>query len=68
MFARIVRLIHSFFAAAGTAAMPLKALTGLIVSIIVPYLLYAFLGGIGIALAAVLLGWALWWLATKNRK
>ncbi|MEX0610432.1 MAG: hypothetical protein WD016_02335 [Balneolaceae bacterium] len=66
MLARLARLLRSFLGASAIAASPLKAITGIVISIIIPYLLYAFLGGVGIALALVGLGWGVWWLATKE--
>lgn len=67
MVARLLRLIQSLFGAAGAAAFPLKAITGIVVSIIIPYLLYAFLGGFGIALALVAIVWGIIWLAKKKK-
>ena len=66
MLARLARVFQSIFGAASTAV-PIKAITGLVVSIIVPYLLYAFLGGIGLALAMVGIGWAIWYFAKKKK-
>ena len=66
MLARLVRILKSFLGAAGIAASPLKAITGIVVSIITPYLLWTFLGGFGLALAIVGLGWGIWYLAKKK--
>jgi uncharacterized membrane protein len=66
MLARLARVLRSFLGAAGVAASPLKAITGIVISIIIPYLLYAFLGGIGIALLVVGIGWAIWYFAKKK--
>ena len=66
MFTRIARLINSFIGASAVAAAPLKAITGIVVSLIIPYLLYAFLGGFGIALALVALVWGIVWLKKKT--
>ncbi|SMO91216.1 hypothetical protein [Gracilimonas mengyeensis] len=66
MFSRLARLINSFLGASAVAAAPLKAITGIVVSIIIPYLLYAFLGGFGLALALVGLIWGVVWLAKRN--
>jgi len=66
MFTRLARLINSFIGASAVAAAPLKAITGIIISLIIPYLLYAFLGGFGLALALVGLIWGVVWLSKKN--
>lgn len=66
MLARLARVFQSFLGAAGVAASPIKAITGIVVSIIMPYLLWTFLGGFGIALALVGLGWGIWYLAKKK--
>jgi hypothetical protein len=66
MLARLARVLRSFLTVSAFAASPLKAITGIVVSIILPYLLYAFLGGFGIALALVGIIWGLIWIAKKN--
>lgn len=66
MFTRIARLINSFIGASAVAAAPLKAITGIVISMIIPYLLYAFLGGFGLALALVGIIWGLVWLSKRN--
>ncbi len=66
MLARLARVLRSFLGAAGVAASPIKAITGIVVSIIMPYLLWTFLGGFGIALALVGIVWGVWYLAKKK--
>lgn len=66
MFTRLARLFNSLIGASVVAASPLKAITGIVISIILPYLLYAFLGGFGIALALVGLIWGAIWLTKKK--
>lgn len=66
MFVRLARLLNSFLGASAVAASPLKAISGIVISLIIPYLLYAFLGGFGLALALVGLVWGVVWLAKKN--
>lgn len=68
MFTRIARLLNSLIGASVVAASPLKAITGIVISIIIPYLLYAFLGGFGLALALVGIIWGITWLVKKGRK
>lgn len=67
MFTRLARLLKSFLGASAVAASPLKAITGIVISIIIPYLLYAFLGGFGLAIALIGLIWGVVWLAKKDR-
>lgn len=67
MFTRLARLLNSFIGASAVAASPLKAITGIVISLIIPYLLYAFLGGFGIALALVGLIWGIFYLARKKK-
>lgn len=67
MFSRIIRLLSSFLGSPVISTYPVKALTGVIMSIIIPYLLYAFLGGFGLAVAIFGLGWLIWYLAAKKR-
>lgn len=66
MLARIARVLKSFLGASAVAASPIKAITGIVVSLIIPYLLYAFLGGFGIALAIVGIGWGIWYFTKKK--
>ncbi len=66
MLARLARVLKSFLGAAGVAASPIKAITGIVVRIIIPYLLYAFLGGFGIALIIFGIGWGIWYFV-KNK-
>jgi hypothetical protein len=66
MFARLARLLRSFLTVSAIAASPLKAITGIVVSLILPYLLYAFLGGFGIALALIGVIWGIVWLTRKK--
>ncbi|MFD2532736.1 hypothetical protein [Gracilimonas halophila] len=66
MFTRLARLFNSLIGASVVAASPLKAITGIVISIILPYLLYAFLGGFGIALALVGIVWGIIWLTNKK--
>jgi hypothetical protein len=66
MFTRLARLINSFIGASAIAAAPLKAITGIVISLIIPYLLYAFLGGFGLALALVGIVWGVVWLSKKK--
>ena len=66
MLARLAAVLRSFLGAARVAASPVKAITGIVLSMVIPYLLYAFLGGFGIALAIVGIGWAIWYFAKKK--
>lgn len=66
MLQRLARVLRSFVGAAGIAASPIKAITGIVISIIIPYLLWSFLGGFGIALILMGLGWCIWWMAKKK--
>ncbi|MBD3616365.1 MAG: hypothetical protein HUJ22_07310 [Gracilimonas sp.] len=66
MLARLSRVFKSFLSVSAIAASPLKAITGIVISVMVPYLLYAFLGGFGIALALVGLIWGIIWLSKRN--
>ena len=66
MLARIGRIIASLFGAARVAAAPVKTISTVIIPMIFTYLLYAFLGGFGIALAIVGIGWAIWYFAKKK--
>ena len=66
MLARLARVLRSFLTVSAVAASPLKAITGIVISIILPYLLYAFLGGFGVALALVGIVWGVIWLAKRN--
>lgn len=66
MLARLARVFQSLLGAVGVAASPIKAITGIVVSIIIPYILYAFLGGFGIALIIFGIGWGIWYFAKKK--
>lgn len=67
MFSRLARLLNSLIGASAVAASPLKVITGIVISLIIPYLLYAFLGGFGIALALVGLIWGIVYLTRKKK-
>lgn len=66
MLARLARVLRSFIGTAGIAASPIKAITGIVVSLVIPYLLYAFLGGFGLALLIGGIIWAVWYFAKKK--
>ena len=66
MLPRLARVLKSFVGAAGVATSPVKAITGIVVSIVVPYLLWSFLGGFGVALILLGIGWLIWWMAKKK--
>lgn len=66
MLARLAMIFRSFLGAAGVAASPIKAITGIVVSMVIPYLLYAFLGGFGLALAIFGIAWAIWYFTKKK--
>ena len=66
MLARIVRIFASLFGTVGMAATPLKTLITIFIPLILSYLVYAFLGGFGIALAVVGIGWIIWYIAKKK--
>lgn len=67
MISRITRIIRSFIGASVATASPLKIITGILGGVLIPYLLYAFLGGFGLAVAIFGLGWLIWYLAAKKR-
>lgn len=50
------------------ATNPVKGLTVIILSVIIPYLIYAFLGGAVFMLILFGFGFLTWWLVTKNAK
>ena len=66
MIARITKIIASLLGAAGIAASPLKTLTAIVIPMIFTYVIYAFLGGFGIAFAMVGIGWLIWYLTKKK--
>ncbi len=66
MLQRLARVLKSFVGAAGVATSPVKAITGIVVSIVVPYLLWSFLGGFGVALILLGIGWLIWWMVKKK--
>ena len=65
MLSKIGRIIASLL---GTwnCTYPLKTLTVIVIPMILAYLIYAFRGGLGIALAIVGMGWLIWYF-TKNK-
>ena len=66
MLARILRLFRSLFTAGAIAANPVKSIAAIVISMIIPYLLYAFLGGFGLALILGGIGWAIWYFSKKK--
>ncbi|MDR9414745.1 MAG: hypothetical protein RI564_00585 [Gracilimonas sp.] len=67
MFSRLARIFSSLIGATAIAAAPIKVISGIVISIILPYLLYAFLGGFGVALALVGLIWGIIWLSKRDQ-
>ncbi len=66
MLAKIGRIIASLFGAVGITTTPLKTLSAIMIPMIITYLIYAFLGGFGIALAIVGIGWLIWFCTKKK--
>ena len=68
MFARFLNAIRAILGTASVAASPVKGIAALVVSLIIPYLLYAFLGGAALVLIIVGIVALVWWLASRNKK
>lgn len=67
MLTRIARIFRSLFTAGAVAANPVKSIAAIVVSMVIPYLLYAFLGGFGLALVIGGIIWAVWYFAKKKK-
>lgn len=66
MLFRIVRALKALFMGSLIATNPIKGITLIILSIIVPYLIYAFLGGAVFMLIVAGLGFLLWRATRKE--
>jgi hypothetical protein len=68
MFSRLFNALRALAGGAAVAANPVKTIAAVILSMIIPYLLYAFLGGAAfvLILAGIIAG--VWWLARRNKK
>ena len=64
MLARLFQALRAIFVAAN----PVKGIATVAVSLIIPYLLYAFLGGAAFVLIIVGIIALVWWLAKRNKK
>ncbi|MDZ7715875.1 MAG: hypothetical protein U5J95_06640 [Balneolaceae bacterium] len=67
MITRFLRAIRAIFIGGTIAANPVKGITALVISIIIPYLLYAFLGGAAFVLVIAGVIALVWWMAKKDR-
>lgn len=68
MFARLLQALKAILGAATVATNPVKGIATIAVSLIIPYLLYAFLGGAALVLIIVGIIALVWWLAKRNKK
>lgn len=66
MVTRFLRALRAVFVGGSIAANPIKGITALVVSIIIPYLLYAFLGGAAFVLVIAGIIALVWWMTKKN--
>lgn len=66
MVTRFLRALRAVFVGGSIAANPIKGITALVISIIIPYLLYAFLGGAAFVLIIAGVIALVWWIAKKN--
>lgn len=66
MVTRFLRALRAVFVGGSIAASPIKGITALVVSIIIPYLLYAFLGGAAFVLVIAGIIALVWWMTKKN--
>lgn len=67
MLARIWRAIRAFMIGTAATGNPLKGIAAVVISIIVPYLLYAFLGGAAFVLLLAGIIGLVWYLAKKDQ-
>lgn len=68
MLLRFLRALKALLMGSLLATNPLKGLIVIILGVMIPYLIYAFLGGAIFVLILLGSGFLIWWLATKNAK
>ena len=68
MFARFLNAIRALLSAGAVAANPAKGIATIVIGLIIPYLLYAFLGGAALVLIIGGIIALVWWLASRNKK
>ena len=67
MFARFLTAVKALVGGAAIAANPVKGIATIVIGLIVPYLLYAFLGGAAFILIIVGIVALVWWLANRKK-
>lgn len=67
MFARFLTAIKALIGGAAVATNPVKGIAAVVIGLIIPYLLYAFLGGAALVLIIVGIVALVWWLANRNK-
>lgn len=68
MLLRFLRTLKALLMGSLLATSPLKGLTIIILSVMIPYLIYAFLGGAVFVLILFGFGFLIWWFASKKAK
>ncbi|MEO1021746.1 MAG: hypothetical protein AAFW89_04330 [Bacteroidota bacterium] len=64
MIGRIIRALRALLLSGN----PVKAISAAVIGVIIPYLLYAFLGGFGLALLLIGIIALIWWLANRKKE
>jgi len=67
MLTRIWRAIRAFMIGTATTGNPIKGIAAVVISIIIPYLLYAFLGGAAFVLILAGIIGLVWYLAKREQ-
>jgi hypothetical protein len=68
MLFRFFRALKALMMGSLLATNPVKGLTVIILGVMIPYLIYAFLGGAVFVLILFGSGFLIWWMATKKAK
>lgn len=68
MLFRLFRALEALMMGSLLATNPVKGLTVIILGVMIPYLIYAFLGGAVFVLILFGSGMLIWWLATRKAK
>lgn len=67
MLFRFVRALKALILGTALAANPVKGITLIILGVMIPYLIYAFLGGALFVIILTAIASGVWWLAARKK-
>jgi len=67
MFFRLVRALKALILGTALTANPVKGITLIILGVMIPYLIYAFMGGALFVIILIAIAAGIWWLAARKK-